>query len=907
MIVHIAFRNRPGRLSLRTRILAIALIPSLSLMLVGLVSAAYTGYSGYQATSESGKYAVLSGNATTGERAATRDFLQALRDERLLTGELLGDPTISSPAALQAQWAKSDAAAAAMTKASAQPIVSSAQLKKLLALRPLVAARSIPLVDAINSYSALIVDADSRASSSLSRAVADPRVVREDEINTQLRDLTETLDVSDALSFAAFSDTGLTSDGFRAYVREIGDFQGLLTTLQPSLPGDEAGALNGLTTGPDGEVVTTVQRSILHGSVIRNAGITATDVTAQAAGRKVTGTGIGAGTGTGTTAVDPGVGIESARWVAILPLARPDWRAASGRLSAALVALQSRHLAYSAGIARQVGTQQITTALLGSLALLAFAVVVLIISLAVSRRLIGRLQRLRQQTIELSRDRLPDLVQRLQEGQAVDVDAELPPLDYGSDEIGQVAAAFGEAQRTAVAAAAAEAETRSGLRRVFLDIAHRSQAIVYRQLKVLDQAERTQEDPDQLELLFQLDHLSTRARRNAENLIILGGGQAGRHWRNPVSLHQLIRSAISEAEDYTRVKIASVPGVTVTVAAVADLIHLLAELVDNATRFSPPMSRVEVRANLVGRGVAIEIEDQGLGIDPELIEQFNRTLHDPPDFQVMALAVEPRLGLFVVARLAARHGIRVTLTVSAAYGGTKVVVLVPAAVLLAEQGLPGMPELAGPPRPETGLRAVQSQPAVHSQPPAHSQPAAYVQQPVHVQQPGEMPGRPAVPVTALPTSVPSPVSPLPPSPMSPSGPRRRAAPATPAPGLAPAPLGPDGGRPGELPRRELPRRELPRRELPGRERPPMLDQAERVIALLTDASLPPPPHADTRPELPRRTRQAHLSPKLSQETNVPETLPPPVQPVDAETARSRMSALQRGTMRGRAADPGQLR
>ena len=168
-------------------------------------------------------------------------------------------------------------------------------------------------------------------------------------------------------------------------------------------------------------------------------------------------------------------------------------------------------------------------------------------------------------------------------------------------------------RRLTEARAAQQAAALEDINAVFLNIAHRSQAIVHRQLQVLDKAERAEEDPDQLGLLFQLDHLTTRERRNAENLIILGGGQPGRQWRNPVPLLELVRSAASETEQYTRVAIGRMPRMMVAGRAVGDLIHLLAELLDNATSFSPPDARIDVRGNRVGRGVVLEIEDQGLG------------------------------------------------------------------------------------------------------------------------------------------------------------------------------------------------------------------------------------------------------------------------------------------------------
>jgi len=981
--------------SLRTRILAIALIPSLSLMLVGLGAAVYTGYRGYEATTESGKYANLDGNTRdNADSAAVRDFVQALRDERRMSGELLGDPAVA-PTALQAQWERTDRAAARV-KTITPPVVTAASLEGLTALRPKIQARQVSLVDGVDRYSAVIVDVDGRRSTNLAAAVADPLVVRQDEIDKQLADLTETLDRSDALAFSAFADTGMPTDALQSYSREIGDFLSLLTTLQQALPPAEAGELNSLTAGPDGEVVAVVQRSILRSSVLMPVAADAPPKPAKGNhGTGGTAGGTGGTTGQGTLPTDAGTRIDGGRVQVTLPVPRPDWRASTARVTTGLVGLQRKHLEYAAGIARDVGTQQLSTALIGSVVLLVFAVLVLVISLGVSRGLIGRLRRLRQETIELSNIRLPQIVSRLRAGEQVDVGTELPALDYGSDEIGQVADAFSEAQRTAVSAAALEAETRSGLRKVFLDIAHRSQAIVYRQLKVLDKAERSQEDPDQLELLFQLDHLATRARRNAENLIILGGGQAGRQWRGTVPLRQLIRSAVSEAENYARVTVSAVPDVAISGSAAADLIHLLAELVDNATSFSPPASDVEVRGNVVGRGLVIEIEDRGLGIQADQLGQLNEMLHNPPDFQMMALATEPRLGLFVVARLAAKHGIRVTLTASLAYGGTMVVVLVPSQLLLGDSQQGALPELSAPPRqaaleessgPVPGYRSTGPIPvapvptgpmAIPSHltpvptgpramgpravgPAASREPAQSPQsappRPQHAPsgrraaattpfEPGGLYGVPAQePSYGSDRSEPPPPAYAPQEPVfgSELTPMRRPDPVSmqrpdqqPPMLQRPEPRG--GMQPGQpLPQRreqptQRPEQPIQRPEprpayrpdpRPGGFRPDLNpgyrpEDADRYrtdpTPTPTHRSAQPPAQGPVpseapggaRPELPRRQRLAHMSPKLMHTPDVVADAPRPraSAPMDAETARSRMSALQRGTIRGRAAEP----
>ena len=297
-------------------------------------------------------------------------------------------------------------------------------------------------------------------------------------------------------------------------------------------------------------------------------------------------------------------------------------------------------------------------------------------------RLTHRLATLRAQTLSIARTDLPRIVRRLEAGESVDLDTEMKQLDHGTDEVGQVADAFNIAQRTAVAAAIKQSDIRSGVNRVFLSIAHRNQSLVQRQLQLLDRVEREEEDPDLLESLFQLDHLATRGRRHAENLIILGGSQPGRRWRHPVPLMDIMRGAISETDEYARVELTSVPDLSLVGAVVADVIHLLAELVENATAYSPPHTDVTIGTENVPKGVVIEIEDRGLGMTEDVLNWANRTLADAPEFDMMTSGTDGRLGLFVVARLAQKHDIGVQLRHSP-YGGTRAVVLIPSALVAA--------------------------------------------------------------------------------------------------------------------------------------------------------------------------------------------------------------------------------
>lgn len=369
-------------------------------------------------------------------------------------------------------------------------------------------------------------------------------------------------------------------------------------------------------------------------------------------------------------------------------ISEEEWQRLTVGVADQLTKLTTQQADLVSGRALQDGGDSLTNALIGSLIALILAVIAIMVALKVSRKLVDRalvvrLDSLRRDALELAHERLPDIVRRLRKGEPVDVSVEVPDLDYGRDEIGQVARAFNAAQLTAVAAAVQEAQAREGVNNVFLGIAHRNQALVHRQLKILDRMERHEEDPEQIEGLFQLDHLATRARRNAENLIILGGEQPGRRWRKPIRLVDVLRAAISETEHYARVRLQRIPDAAVIGSAVADTIHLVAELVDNATSFSPPRSQVQVHGSIAAKGVVVEVEDHGLGMSEEDRDRANAMLADPPEFDAMALKGDSRLGLFVVARLALRLGVRVELRDSP-YGGTRAVILVPNEILASD-------------------------------------------------------------------------------------------------------------------------------------------------------------------------------------------------------------------------------
>jgi signal transduction histidine kinase len=349
-------------------------------------------------------------------------------------------------------------------------------------------------------------------------------------------------------------------------------------------------------------------------------------------------------------------------------------------------------------VAGPVGSAIFSRLWLATLLGLAAVVGSVLLALWLSRSLTGRLREIRDSAADLAHDRLPGLLARLQRGEEINMAAETPATQRGRDEIGQIGKAFDEVQRTIVRSAVADARHRQGLGDVFSTIAQRSQDLMHRQLTLLDGMERRITEPADLEDLFRVDHLATRTRRQAEELAVLAGAVPGRGWHKPVPMADVIRGAVSEIEDYARVTTLPVPEVALVGRAVGDAIHLLAELIENGTTFAP-QARVQVSGELVPNGFAIEIEDRGSGMTAEALAEANRRLAEPRDFEVDA---GTQLGLFMVAQLAARHGVRVRLRASP-YGGITAVALIPAELVVI--GPDGPPNWDAPTIVQPGLAA----------------------------------------------------------------------------------------------------------------------------------------------------------------------------------------------------------
>jgi signal transduction histidine kinase len=525
-------------------------------------------------------------------------------------------------------------------------------------------------------------------------------------------------------------------------------------------------------------------------------------------------------------------------------------------------------------------------------------------------------------------------------------------------EVARAAAAVASLQATAAAAAASEASLRDGLRLVIVSMARRNQSLLQRQLRLIDSLEQKASDSAALADLFSLDHLTTRMRRHAESLTILSGAAPARSWREPIPIIDVVRGAMAEVEDYTRVSVVTHTGDAVTGSAAADMIHLLAELMENATMFSPSGTAVEVRAGRVANGYAIEIDDRGLGIEPDQLSELNEKLALPPDFD---LASADRLGLFVAAQLAARYGVRVSLRTSP-YGGTTAIVLMPNHIVVPASAI------GADPRPDprsltaratwlnlrsgSGLALVAQRPApatLQATPepvtpypggrrPGSFQPASL--QPTSFQpgsfQPGSQPGsfqprgfepgnpRPGNPQIGNPqigNPLPGghlPDSPPPDSLWSPASRDSDHQHASQQPGLlppaatSPAATSPAAAAPAAAaPAAAAPAAAAPATTAPGSGRPGLPQRGARRPAASQPETSPGGPARSGRPAgdtyrgLPRRVRQANLSPHLKDDPPGAAgagllAAPPEIRP--PERARDLAASLQSGWRRGREED-----
>ena len=599
-------------------------------------------------------------------------FVSLLQDERRAAVVYLSHPDAASLSVYQSAVMATKAGALTLdiainssgTQSSTSPQESAAitrmigSVNGMTGLRTAVKNEELTPLDALGAYTKIIMEQSAvfqaEANSTTDAAAATEGLGLIATVSTR-----EDIDEQDAVLAGALASGSLTPADRVVFDQAAGrqqDDTALYTNLlTPAELRTFDAALNSLAPTTVQNDLTTVQQGVEGGATLRQLGLT------PAAWQKLTGA------------------VSNGNY--------------QGGLSAS-----GGELSYVQQIANDAKRRVWEVAVFG----LAGLILTLLVSILLGRSINRRLTALRRSALTLAEEQLPAVVSRLRRGESVDVAAEAPPLRVGSDEIGQVGQAIDTVRQTAIRSAVDEARLRQGVNDMFRNLARRSQSLLQRQLAVLDGMERKATDPDVLEDLFKMDHLTTRMRRHAEGLIILSGAPPGRGWSAPVKLIDVMRGAISEVEDYARVTVSTQSRAALSGSAVTDVIHLLAELIENATTLSPPFTQVRVSGEAVASGFAIEIEDRGLGMTPQRMAELNERLARPPEINPTNTE---QLGLFVVGQLARRHGISVTLRQSP-YGGTTAVALIPDRLIVDEGPAAitagGPPVAAGVPTPNSG-------------------------------------------------------------------------------------------------------------------------------------------------------------------------------------------------------------
>ncbi|KUN92522.1 sensor histidine kinase [Streptomyces caeruleatus] len=637
--------------SIRTSLLLLALLPSLTLGALWATTSARVLSQGFTLRAE------MATNLAVAKPFG--DMIDAAAKERTLSAVWLAAPD-TSRGALEAQRRKTDIAVAEMaglpstledapqgSKAAFQPVADAMRALDLPNLRARIDRRSIDVRTATAAFTR-VIDAEIVGTAQAFQ-VSDASLVTASIPNALLIDAREQLQLEDATLAPAVASGRLSSADRAAFAHAVGARRYIMASLPGQLDARHLAEVKKLTGSRAWKTMEKIEDAVI---AQRDGDSTALPAVAR-------------------------------QWTRVQAEIHP-------RMQKVTVAPIIAFIAQSQDRADSLLWQGLLT----SGAELVAVIVVALLSWRVTRSLMRRLAGLRQATLELADTRLPSLIDRLNRGENVDVEYEAADLDYGDDELGKVAHAFNSAQRTALHSAVSLADARRGFQKAILGVARHTQNLVNRQLSLLDTMEHKHQEPEVLEGLYELDSQASQMRRYEENLVIISGGQPGRRWTQPVALVDVIRSAVGEVAEYQRITVHADEQLKLAAHAVADVIHVLAELMENATNYSSPVCPVWVRTEHVGKGVAVEIEDRGLGMRKDEYAEVNRRLSQPPQFDVLALADDARLGLFVVARLAAQYDIRVTLR-SSPFGGTSAVVLIPSGLLIEDS--PVVPSAPVPP------------------------------------------------------------------------------------------------------------------------------------------------------------------------------------------------------------------
>jgi signal transduction histidine kinase len=566
-------------------------------------------------------------------------------------------------------------------------------------------------------------------------------------------------------------------------------------------------------------------------------------------------------------------------------------------------------------------------ALVDAALLLLVLLLVLGATIIVARSLVRPLHRLRAGALDVAGSRLPDLVRRLRDPDVGEEPLHVEPIDVNTtDEIGEVARAFDDVHREAVRLASNEAMLRGNFNAMFVNLSRRSQSLIERQLRLIEDLEQSEQDSGRLESMFKLDHLATRMRRNCENLLVLGGQDQARRWNRPVPLVDIVRASLSEVEQYERITLRIQDDVSVAGRCVNDLVHLVAELVENSTSFSPEHTKVAVSGHLLsGGGAMLQISDNGVGMAPEQLEEANWRLANPPTIDV---SVSRRMGLFVVGRLAQRHGVRVELR-AALSGGLTAFVILPATAIMHDSNMTVTPQRlespmdVAPGAPPMGRPSVIRPSASRAELSRPEEPAPMAAPvPNTPREPARSPGMPLPKRKPVPTAPPgrgtAPTAPARSSPQRPPSPPTPARPPS-RPSMAGSPFGESHSaneNSGRSPIFEAMQSEWFQRRKTGsmsRSESPLPqewsspgDEGWRAAESVRAPSVGGQTNAGLPKRVPGSNRipgTAGAAPPAKQPVPRPPVAPPtaPAAPPQAETVRNRFASFQQGVRKGRAA------
>lgn len=804
-------------MSIRRRILSLVLVPSAVLALLVIVGAGDLVFQSFYNREIAVSVQQVSLPAV--------DALTSIEEERQLSVSLLtASPQSATP--LVAQRRITDKRLALMRSRMASALALAPQeiksrvsnltgyLDKLPTVRRQVDARTISSADAFAFYNATL-DSATRLFNTQARIVPDPTATRGGITATNIYRIADQMSRVGSQVDAAFGTHAFDPASYTAFVQLVGAYRSALVVEQPNLLPDVQAGAQRLETSDTWKRLNAIEDTLLSHGYWKS-------------------------------------GVPSG-----LPVNRASWNTLATSVSNSLTALARHQADLVSGQLLTATTNQLWYSGLGSLLMIAVACVAIVLSLRQGRALVARLALLRDKSLALVHVQLPEILDRLRRNERVDVDAELQRLDgFGTDEIGQVASAIGGAQRAAVSAAVQEAEAKSGTRDILVGIARRLQRPSRQMLELLQGMQgEEEEDPAKLEKLFRLDHQATQVLRNLENLLILGDSPLGRQWRNPVLLSEVLRAAMQETRDYKRVSVQlfepeRMQSVYLRNDAVSMIIHMLADLLDNALAYSPSSSNVVLRGQLVGTGVAVEVEDQGVGMSEEDIIAANELLKEPPEVNARNLGDAFKLGFWVIARLARTLDVRVELR-SSPYGGIQAIVLLPKRLLVEppSEGIDGQQQIAASPRADTVEFPVPESRSWWGRPDNDTGPRGF--------------SGPPAPTPPAPT----PVAPTP---------------------VAPSPAAPHRSQPNGR-HSVADRSTRPPSPRPTIGRPP----------------LAPAPDARSRPLLPQRQPQQHLAPQLqtdSPDLSSSRDVDGPAVGKSPDEARRRWASFQEGSRRGRTTD-----